>query len=175
MSAKDDTKKHIRTVQKLLYQIIGMLEDRAAVHDHSKLASPEAEVFDEYTPKLRDTTYGSDEYKQFLKEMKPALDHHYANNPHHPEHHQHGVEDMTLVDLVEMLVDWKAATLRHDDGCIVKSIEINAKRFSLSPQLACILLNSVREFGWEGREGPEEMDEILRSFGYLVPKKNSGH
>ena len=31
-------------------------------------------------------TYGSDEYKACLTEMKPALDHHYAANRHHPEH-----------------------------------------------------------------------------------------
>jgi len=38
------------------------------------------------TPKLAGSTYGSEEYKAFLGQMKPALDHHYAVNDHHPEH-----------------------------------------------------------------------------------------
>ena len=59
--------------------------------DNSKLESPEKELFDEYTPKLKDCTYGSDEYKEFLKGLKVALDHHYANNSHHPEHYENGV------------------------------------------------------------------------------------
>ena len=43
-----------------------------------------------------------------------------------------GVNDMTLVDLVEMLADWKAATERHDDGDLAKSLEIQRERFGLS-------------------------------------------
>ncbi len=63
--------------------------DRFTCHDRSKTESPEVECFDEYTPKLKGATYGSDEYKQWLAEMKPALDHHYAANRHHPEHRAH--------------------------------------------------------------------------------------
>ena len=78
-----ETLKHIKNVKKFLYKVSDVLENRARVHDTSKLESPELEIFDEYTPKLKDTTYGSDEYKRYLKEMKVALDHHYANNRHH--------------------------------------------------------------------------------------------
>lgn len=56
------------------------------------------------------------------------------------------VNDMTLVDVLEMLVDWKAASERHTDGNIRKSIEVNTERFGLSPQLATILENTVRFF-----------------------------
>ena len=47
-----------------------------------------------------------------------------------------------------MLCDWKAATLRHDDGDIQKSLDINAERFKLSPQLKQILKNTVEEMKW---------------------------
>ena len=174
MNAREATEKHIHTVRKFIFAVIEMLEERAAVHDQSKLKSPEAEVFEEYTPKLAGSTYGSDEYKKFLREMKPALDHHYQKNRHHPEHHKQGVYDMNLVDLLEALCDWKAATLRHEDGDIVKSIHINAKRFKLTPEITRILLNTVRDFSWEKREVSEEMDERMRSFGYLVPKRGVG-
>jgi hypothetical protein len=107
------------------------------------LVSPEVEAFDEYTPKLATSTYGSGEYKSFLTAIKPALDHHYANNAHHPEHWDDGIRGMSLLDVVEMLVDWKAATLRHNDGDIRRSVEINQKRFGYSDELKQILLNTI--------------------------------
>lgn len=59
------------------------------------------------------------------------------------------VDGMTLLDLVEMFCDWKAATERHADGSIVKSIQHNKGRFNISPQLVSILENTRREMGWE--------------------------
>jgi hypothetical protein len=53
---------------------------------------------------------------------------------------------MNLVDIVEMVCDWKAATRKHRDGNILKSLEINAKRFNIEPQLLSILHNTVRLF-----------------------------
>ena len=114
----------------------------------SKLADPEKTTFDEYTPKLKTSTYGSDEYKRFLAEMRPALEHHYAENRHHPEHFPNGIDDMTLIDVMEMLADWKAATERHDDGDIARSLKIQAERFGISEQLARILHNTVDYLGW---------------------------
>jgi len=95
---------------------------------------------------LGQTVYGSSEYKQLLVEVKPAIDHHYSKNRHHPEHWPNGVEDMTLVDLIEMLADWKAATERNKDGNIRKSIEINSGKYNMSPQLRTIFENTVREY-----------------------------
>lgn len=48
--------------------------------------------------------------------------------------------------LVEMFFDWKAASERHADGDIFKSIEINKERFGLSEQLAEILKNTATRF-----------------------------
>jgi hypothetical protein len=53
------------------------------------------------------------------------------------------VGGMNLVDLVEMFCDWKAATERHDDGNIKKSIDHNKKRFGLAEQVARLLHNTV--------------------------------
>ena len=143
------TQEHIDEVRKLLQTVMTKLLDRSMNHDQSKLESPEREIFDEFTPKLKDTTYGSDRYNGYLKEMKVALDHHYKQNRHHPEHHENGVKDMNLIDLIEMLCDWKAATMRHADGDIMKSIEHNQKRFGYSNELASIFKNTIRDLGWE--------------------------
>lgn len=53
------------------------------------------------------------------------------------------VNGMNLADVVEMFMDWKAATERHHDGNIRKSITQNRERFGLSDQLAEILGNTV--------------------------------
>ena len=109
--SRHDTWAHINTVQTLLVAIISKLHNRALKHDQSKLQSPEVELFDELTPRLQTLTYGSDEYKESLDRLKPALIHHYAKNTHHPEHYEDGVNDMDLIDIMEMLADWKAATM----------------------------------------------------------------
>ncbi len=80
-----DTFRHIERVRNLLNVCAVELLARGQAHDQTKLESPEVEAFTEYTPKLAACTYGSDEYKSFLAAIKPALDHHYANNRHHPE------------------------------------------------------------------------------------------
>jgi hypothetical protein len=56
-----------------------------------------------------------------------------------------GLNGMTLINLLEMLMDWKAATERHNDGDILKSIEINQKRFNYSDELKQIFINTIKE------------------------------
>lgn len=140
-----ETMKHIQEVQHLIYCCIEKLLVRCREHDQSKLSSPEVEIFTEYTVKLKNTTYGSDEYKKYLEAMKPALDNHYKANRHHPEHWSEGINDMSLIDMLEMFCDWCAASQRHADGDIRKSIEINTSRFGISEQLKRILLNTVED------------------------------
>lgn len=138
--------KHINMVRKFLRRFLCELECCGIDHDGSKLEKIEAEVFAEYVPKLRECTYGSEEYNRFLGEMRPVLDHHYANNRHHPEFFENGINGMTLVDLIEMFCDWLAATKRHRDGNIVRSIEINSGRFAIDSQLKEIFLNTVKRY-----------------------------
>lgn len=141
-----ETIKHIEKVREVVRVFISKLVTRAIDHDRLKLESPEVEIFAEYTPKLADTTYGSEEYMQFLEEMKPALQHHYANYRHHPEHFEKGINDMNLVDLVEMFCDWKASSMRHNDGNLLKSIDINASRFNMTSQLKQIFINTAKMY-----------------------------
>lgn len=151
--SKFKTMRHIETVRNYLSTCIIELLNRSVLHDQSKLQTPEVEIFEEYTPKLRGITYGSDEYKACMKEMKVAIDHHNTNNRHHPEFHNENALHtacgvslmgcMNLIDLIEMICDWKAATMRHNDGDITKSIEINQERFGYSDELKNILRNTA--------------------------------
>lgn len=149
MRATEETLRHIRRVQALLGQVVKNLIGRQERHDASKLESPEVEAFEEFTHLLRATTYGSEEYERLRAAMKPALDHHYAANSHHPEFYgEKGIRGMSLLDLIEMLVDWRAATERHADGSIERSIEINQKRFGYGDELKAILRNTINELGF---------------------------
>lgn len=143
-----DTLRHSLRVGELMGRIITELVARSTKHDISKTRPPELEIFNEFTPKLKGSTYGSDEYKGFLEAMGAGLAHHYANNRHHPEHFENGVDGMTLVDVIEMLADWRAATERHDDGNLGKSLRIQKERFGLSEQLFNILWNTAAVFRW---------------------------
>ena len=139
-----DTLNHIKRINQLLIMGASEILLRATKHDNSKLVDPEKALFDEFTPRLAKCTYGSEEYTSYLAELKPALDHHYANNSHHPEHYKYGINDFDIFDLFEMFFDWKAASERHNDGNIHKSIEINAKRFNMSEQLEDIFTNTAK-------------------------------
>ncbi len=142
-----DTELHIERVGSKIECIRYSLHGRKVWHDRSKLESPEKECFDEITPLLKTTTYGSDEYRKILKDMKPAIKHHYENNRHHPEHFENGIDGMNIVDLVEMICDWMAASQRHNNGNIYESLEINKERFGISDQLISILKNTIDLFG----------------------------
>lgn len=145
------TLAHIRRVAHLLGDCAAECIRRGQVHDESKLHDPEKATFDEYTPKLKGLTYASPEYKACTDAMDPAIQHHYSQNSHHPQYYPDGIDGMDLFDVLEMLMDWKAAGERHDDGCIYRSIEVNRERFKMSDQLARILENTAAHIGWERR------------------------
>jgi len=150
-----DTMKHIRRVQTLLLSAVVNLINRGADHDASKLGPEEKPKFDEATS-LWGMEFGSDEYKVALARLGPALAHHYANNSHHPEHYGPvdmgnpfgGIRGMNLLDLIEMLADWKAAGERHAGGSLADSIKKNAERFEMDTHLEKLLTDTARELGW---------------------------
>jgi hypothetical protein len=158
-----DTLIHINTVAQFLLDAAEELAHRSQRHDASKLLSPEKELFDEWTPKLAGAEYGSEEYKSFLVGLKPALDHHYANNSHHPEYYENGINGMDLFDVIEMFCDWKAAVLRTKNGDITKSILINTARFKMSDQLADIFRNTVLRFPKPNSDANPELSVATKS------------
>lgn len=141
-----ETMRHIENVRHFIKIITDKLTNRGINHDKSKLESPEVEIFTEYTPRLAETEYGSESYNECLQQMNKALEHHYAVSRHHPEHFEKGIDDMNLVDIVEMLCDWKAASMRQMNGNLLKSIETNAKRFGYDDQLKHIFMNTAKLF-----------------------------
>lgn len=146
--SRTDTMLHIGQVRRYVLQVIADLIDRAHHHDASKLEEPEKATFDEFTPLLKAAEYGSETYREYLDAMAVALEHHYAANDHHPEHFEDGVGDMDLIQMTEMLCDWKAASERHESGNLARSIDINMHRFGYGPEIRVLLMNTAARMGW---------------------------
>jgi hypothetical protein len=148
-----ETREHIAEVAARLDAVCAELRRRGERHDASKLGPQEKPFFDAAGPSLRAHVYQSEDYIATLKTLEPALNHHYANNSHHPQHYAEGIAGMDLIDLVEMYCDWAAATLRSKDGDLARSIELNIERFVIEEPLASLLRNTLKRFG--GFTGPQ--------------------
>lgn len=142
----NDVKEHIARVQKWIDDFRYILDGRGRVHDASKLEPFEKACFDEWTPKLKELQFGSEEYKDALEHMGEGLAHHYQVNSHHPEHYENGIDGMTLYELVEMVCDWMAAAEKKNQPVDMDYLQ---KRFNISPQLRSIIENQFREIDVE--------------------------
>lgn len=92
-----ETMEHILQVQKGCNKIAMALIERGHLHDRSKLDTPEVEYFTKYKDELKDLTYNSLEYKECLDKMRPAIDHHYITNRHHPEFYEQFIEWQPII------------------------------------------------------------------------------
>lgn len=133
--------------QDMLYKkYLNELLDRKANHDRTKLEYPEKQEFDKYNQKLKELTYGSEEYNQNLYTLRNALCHHYRYNRHHPEHFGNGIYGMTIMDLTEMICDWKASSERQLNGDIYDGIEKSSQRFNYDKKMVRVLSNTVDKY-----------------------------
>lgn len=142
-----DTIDHIDKVKANIYQVMNDLVCRSEAHDKSKLEEPELSGYERLHEELTPIAYGTQEYKSKMAEFRWLIEHHFAANDHHPEHHANGIADMTLMSLVEMLADWKAASDRPQSKSKM-NLDWNVERFEIEPQLASILRNTARQLGW---------------------------
>lgn len=144
-----DTREHIGLVRYWMSAATANLAFRSLEHDKSKLEDPEATGFRRMhnDRKLQSMVYGSEAYMAQLATHDDVVQHHYAGNDHHPEYHEGGVKAMSLLSVLEMLCDWKASTTRMQDGNLLESIKINAKRFGYGEEFECLLINTALELG----------------------------
>ena len=146
--SRADTLAHIQGVRDNIGTFVAEMLERGRVHDASKLEEPEKSTFDRVIPQLAGLAYGSPEYEALVERARPALEHHYRRNSHHPEHYgADGVAGMDLFDLVEMVCDWMAAAERNPDDGV--RLAYNVRLFGIEPQLACILANTLAR--WPGK------------------------
>ncbi len=137
-----DLVDHKRRVARHMQTVANDLFHRAAVHDNSKFSPEEYEAYEEAFPNLQKYAYGSEELRAELRKIKPAIQHHFQHNRHHPEYHEHGIDDMNLLDLLEMVCDWLAASERSQTD-MRKGLEINRERFHIDDQLYGIIKRTI--------------------------------
>lgn len=162
----DDVLEHKRKVKYWMNRFSESLINRSEIHDISKLIEPEKSMFNFWTPKLKQYEFGSDKYKEALAGMGDGLKHHYKHNRHHPEHYPKGINDMTLIDIVEMVADWMAAAEAKNEFV---NLEYLANRFGMSEQLLDIIANQLREEDIWNRLGGVPVSE------FCPPHKRKGH
>lgn len=142
-----ETTKHKLWVLWYVLMACVALIRRAIMHDLSKYSPIEADGFIKMLPRLKVSTYGSEEYHGLLEELKPTLDHHYSNNRHHPEYFGGTIHAMTPIDVIEMLCDWRAAVRRHANGDMAHSLGVNSKRFEMTKLEAYAIAAAANEIG----------------------------
>lgn len=125
--------RHNRLVASYLVKLANALEERAIMHDASKFATDEFAGFVRINQIAREHEYGSPEYRKSIKETG-VVPLHYSRNPHHPEHYEDGINDMSIVDLVEMIADWKAASETYGQTSLEGALKIHTERFGLKPE-----------------------------------------
>ena len=114
----DSVLEHIETVQKYMKKIAKILLEQgdaslyrelyaaAQIHDNSKISNEIEFLY------LRSSTKEKDPEKFFM-----ALKCHQSNNSHHIEYHQ-CVSDMTDVQLIEMICDWRARSVEQNTNIL---------------------------------------------------------
>lgn len=101
--------RHVLTVQKLIRRFSYRLLERADTHDLSKFANDELGGMIEIDAIADEKGLNSREYMGALS--GPAIQLHRSRHSHHPEYHPNGIKDMSILDVIEMVCDWKAANI----------------------------------------------------------------
>jgi hypothetical protein len=135
--------QHRAEVKSIINRLTVMAEHRGDIHDQSKLLPPEADTFTKHVTSLAKIEFGSSEYNTHLEEMGCAIKHHYAVNRHHPEHHDQGIKDFNIIDLLEFCADIRSASRQQNGGNVLKSLGILQARFGYSDDLASIIKNTM--------------------------------
>ena len=137
--------KHKIYVFWFLLKIAARLVWRGLVHDMSKFGWTEFYLIIPALPPDRAIPFNTPEYQTFLDKAKPAIDHHYAMNTHHPEHYG-DYKKMSMLDLVEMACDWRAASMRKfGGGDFEKSFEQCQTRFGITDETMTFLRTLKKE------------------------------
>ncbi|TSA28601.1 hypothetical protein D4R71_00420 [bacterium] len=143
-----DTLLHISEVRENLEIISSQLKQRGYAHDKTKLQQLEFDGFVSTREKFKKANYGSPEYQECIELTKPAVEHHYKNNRHHTGFHKNGINDMTLIDIIEMIADWRAAARRSPDKKLENTLDYATKKYGIQSQLAKVIINTFEQLNW---------------------------
>jgi len=138
--------QHKESIAKYMAKFAAELSYRSAIHDVSKFKKEELEVYAEFIDEMNKHPFNSPEEKELREKYQTASIVHKKLNRHHPEHFENGMEGMNLIDLIEMLCDWRSASERSAGDSIRKGLPIMKDKYNISPQLLKILENTLKDF-----------------------------
>ena len=139
---------HVGEVQENIEEFTSELKKRGLAHDRTKFLALEFDAFVSTREDFKRANYGSEEYKRCVDEAHGAVVHHHENNRHHTHYHKNGIDDMNMIDIIEMVCDWKAASRRSPDMDFAGSIDHAFKKYGVGKQLGRILKNTFEQLGW---------------------------
>ena len=147
----------------MVAQVRANLEQRGISHDRSKFLADEFDAFVQTRPRFRSANYGSPEYRACVDEIRPAIERHYARNRHHPDYYSQGVAGMSLIDLLEMLADWKAASDRNPNLTFADSLPKAYEKHGISEPMQRHIEQTLQELGWlDGKPRPTRQEETSK-------------
>lgn len=126
--------RHRDAVRLNVQRLTHDLERRALAHDLSKLSPDEVEGFVRINQAAREHPYGSDEYIASMRREKGpdgCITLHFSRNSHHPEYHEHE-RDMGWLDLIEMVLDWKAAADTYGKATLREGLATHRQRLDFT-------------------------------------------
>ena len=113
--------RHRETVASQLERLADELRQRGRDHDRSKLQLDEFEGYERINAAGREHPYGSPELKKAIR-AEECVKLHYARNSHHPEHHYESTEEMSFMDIIEMVIDWYSASVSYGQTPLSESL-----------------------------------------------------
>ena len=114
---------------------------RGLRHDSSKLGPEEFEGFCEINRIAREHSIGTPKYEAALRDA-PCIHAHFANNSHHPEYHD-SIEEMGWLDIIEMVMDWKAAVDTYGTNSLRGSLDYQRERHGFTDEQWWLILQTV--------------------------------
>lgn len=127
-----------------LSRVIEELTRRAVLHDVSKYSDSEFQGFIQSAYYVLGPWGKENIPDEVRKRLRESMTKHHEANDHHPEHFQCGMEDMDLIQLLEMAIDWKSAMIRHGNFDIEENVRVGQTRFGYPDFFAKILVNTLK-------------------------------
>lgn len=155
------TNRHIELVTKNLEKFQGFreltfneLKMRGITHDKSKFSPSEQEAYTclnwSYYCKCNNIPF--ELTPVFDEVISSGLKLHARINRHHPEAHS-DVNQMSLLDLVEMIADWTAIAQENGrTSCLPWALENLDKKWSFSPEKKSLIFEIIAEMDRRNHE-----------------------
>lgn len=115
-------------MEKGRYELATQLLVRGSEHDNSKFDKDEFRKMSMILKKESSVSF-TNPSTQLSPEEEKAIKYHWSHNRHHPEYFDNPSEEMTELDILEMVCDWFSRSLQFNTDFIPFILERQENRF----------------------------------------------